>query len=313
MTTSDLPLTVQRVRAYFAPVNRVTGQATMFDPAQEGSFALDSPPAPWLDLGWVEDFARKSHSIVAPIRAGSPASTHLQTRTEMDATLQLRFQQWGKLQLSLAAGTQQMNLLPVAAGAPASGSGGTASAAVPLGAGSTATVLQVSATTAAAFAAGMLVVVDNDYALGSTGYVGSGTSGAYVKAPLQDVDYVRRVSLNVARVAAVTGGTLSLAAALPAGTPMSTMKVSPVLGFCDREGSSFFQEWSALFVSEGQQGDRVIWHYPRLQTMAGISEAVKSSTGGFEEVRLSGSFRALPIRDVVDGEQVLCFRTYLPA
>ncbi len=42
----------RRVRAYFAPVNRAAGVPTVFDAAQMGAFALDSPPAPWVDLGW---------------------------------------------------------------------------------------------------------------------------------------------------------------------------------------------------------------------------------------------------------------------
>jgi hypothetical protein len=52
-----VPVTRQ-MRAYFAPVNRVTETPTIFDPGQSGLFALDSPPAPWLDLGWVENFER---------------------------------------------------------------------------------------------------------------------------------------------------------------------------------------------------------------------------------------------------------------
>ena len=64
------------------------------------------------------------------------------------------------------------------------------------------------------------------------------------------------------------------------------MKVSGVVGFCDREGSSFFQEWSAVFVGEGQQGERVIWHYPRLQAMSGIAEANVAASGGYDKVQL---------------------------
>jgi hypothetical protein len=36
----------QRVRAYFAPVNRATEAPTLFDPEKSGIFALDAPPAP---------------------------------------------------------------------------------------------------------------------------------------------------------------------------------------------------------------------------------------------------------------------------
>jgi hypothetical protein len=41
----------------------------------------------------------------------------------------------------------------------------------------------------------------------------------------------------------------------------------------DREGGSFYQEWSALFVMEGSQGERIFFHYPRLQTVASAQEA----------------------------------------
>ena len=41
----------RRVRAYFAPVDRTTTMPTIFDPAQQGRFALDAPPWPWIDLG----------------------------------------------------------------------------------------------------------------------------------------------------------------------------------------------------------------------------------------------------------------------
>ena len=90
------------------------------------------------------------------------------------------------------------------------------------------------------------------------------------------------------------------------------MKVSAVAGFCDREGGSFFQEWSGLFVADGMQGDRMVFHYPRLQAMNGAAEARESWGGPLNKVRLAGSFRALPVRDANDGELVVCFRSYLP-
>lgn len=314
--TETMAPVVQQVRAYFAPINRMTKTATIFDPAQSGAFNLDVPPAPWIDLGWIANFARKSGTKIDPIRSGAPATTHLQTRSEVDATVALSFESWGKLQLALAAGVQQMNLLNAASGAAAAGSGGTAIAAVPLVSGSTATVLQVGAIAAAGFSVGEIVAVDIDYA-GATGFIGSGVSGAYVKSALTDVDYIRRITLNVGRIASIgtgtSAGSLTLESPLIAGVPTSAMKVSGVAGFCDREGSSFFQEWSALFVGVGQQQERVLWHYPRLQAMSGIAEANTASTGGFEKVRLNGAFRALPVTDAVDGETVVCFRSYVVA
>jgi hypothetical protein len=304
---------VGRVRAYFAPVNRAAGQPTIFDPAQSGGFALDTPPAPWVGLGWIAGFTRHCGTKIVAVRGGAPATTQMQARTEIEATVTFRFESWSKLQLALSAGTQQMNLLKVAGGSTPEGSGGAAIAAVALvsgGTASTATVLQVGATAAAGFAVGELVAVEVDYA-GQTGFVGSGVSGAYVKSALADVDYVRRVTLNVGRIAAIAGGALTLECPLPAGAPNGSMKVSGVAGFCDREGSSFFQEWSALFVGEGQQGERVIWHYPRLQAMNGIAESESAASGGYEKVGLSAAFRALPVRDPVDGESVVCFRSYV--
>ena len=85
------------------------------------------------------------------------------------------------------------------------------------------------------------------------------------------------------------------------------------LGFVDREGGSFFQEWSALFVMDGVQGDRVIYHYPRLQAAKGATEEAAVLSGALQSWRLSGFFRALPVADANDGEPVVCFRTYLPA
>jgi hypothetical protein len=304
----------RRVRAYFAPVNRAAGVPTVFDAAQMGAFALDAPPVPWLDLGWCSKLARKSETKVGALTTGAPAVVQSQVRTLVEATVQLEFESWGKLQLALAAGSQQMNLLRTASGAAANGSGGLAAGAVPLIAGSTAASLNVGATAAAQFQVGDLVAVDVDY-VAQTGFVGSGVSAAYVSSPAlvgSDVNYVRRVSLNVGRVVGIAEGVLQLGGALLAGVPSAGMQVSPLLGFVDREGGGFFQEWSGLFVMDGEQGDRVIYHYPRLQAMQGAAETVEVLAAPLERVKLAGAFRALPVKDANDGETALCFRSYLP-
>ena len=311
----------RRVRAYFAPVNRISAQPTLFDPAGMAAFTLDAPPAPWVDLGWGTGFARKSGTKVEALVAGAPGVAVGQVRTETAATVELEFDAWGKLQMALSAGCQQMNVLKTQAGTAANGSGGAALAAVALTAGSSATsatALDVGATAAAAFSVGDVVAVDVDYA-GITGFVGSGVSGGYVKSVASigpDVDYVRRITLNVGRVTTIANGVLTLGSSLLAGVPAAGMKVSGVAGFCDREGGSFFQEWSALFCAEGVQGDRVFFHYPRLQGLAGVAETVEGLPGTpketLERVRLAGSFRALPVKDGNDGEMVVCFRSYLP-
>lgn len=318
MIAAAAPVT-RRMRAYFAPVDRAANSPSVFDPAQTGRFDLDAPPAPWIDLGWVSKFVRKSGTKCEPLRTGSPAMTAAQVRSEIEATVSLEFDAWGKLQSALASGSQQTNLLTTAVGAASNGSGGVAAAPVPLltgtGPASTATQLNVGAAAAAQFSAGSLVAVDVDYT-GQLGFIGAGVSGAYVRSAGAvgcDINYVRRVSLNVGVVTAINGGVLQLANALPAGVPIAGMQVSRLAGFCDREGASFFQEWSALFVLPGEQGDRVIIHYPRLQAMQGSAEAAEPIAAPLERIKLAAGFRALPVKDANDGERVLCFRSYLPA
>ncbi len=318
---STIPLTVvnamppvtQRVRTYFAPVDRVNRVPAVFDPSVNGQFSLDAPPAPWIDLGWIEDFARKSASKIAPLVTGSPGVTQFQVRDTVDASVSFRFKTWSKLSMALSGGSQHMNLLAPAAGATANGSGSKGVTATALTAGSTATLLAMNSTTG--FTAGCVVAVDADYA-GQTGYVGSGVYAAYVQSATavnNDPDYVRRVTFNVACVSAVTSSGLQLAQPLIAGAPASTMKVQPVLGFVDREGGNFFQEWSALFVMAGEQGERILYYYPRLQTMIGAAEAGVELNAPIERIALSANFRALPVTDANDGQQVVCFRSFLPS
>jgi len=307
------------VRAFFAPVNRAAGLPTLFDPAQLGRFDLSEPPAPWVDLGWISQFVRKSGTRVDALRAGAPAAAIGHVRSEIEATVSLEFEAWGKLQATLASGSQQTNLLTTATGTALNGSGGVAAAPAPLltgtGPASTATTLNVGVSAAAGFSIGSLVAVDIDYT-GQLGYIGTGVSSAYVQSASvvgSDVNYVRRVTLNIGVVVAITDGVLQLASPLPAGVPSPGMQVSQLVGFCDREGASFFQEWSALFVMQGAQGDRILYHYPRLQAMQGSAENADAFAAPLETIRLAAAFRALPVKDANDGETVLCFRSYLPA
>jgi len=120
LTSATAPV-ARRVRAYFAPVNRGTETATIFDAAQMGGFSLGMPPAPWVDLGWVTGFVRKSGTKVGALSAGAPAVVQTQVRTEIEATMSLEFESWGKLQMAVASGSEQMNLLVTAAGAAGMG------------------------------------------------------------------------------------------------------------------------------------------------------------------------------------------------
>jgi hypothetical protein len=306
----------RRVRGYFAPVNRAAQTPVLFDPAEQGRFSLDAPPAPWIDLGWIQGFKRTPQSKVSAVLAGIPAGTQEQVRETLEAQVSFQFLSWTKLTMALATGSQHMNLLAPANGATAAADGAQAIPAVISQSGSSAIFIALAATDAATFTPGSIVALDADYT-GQTGFVGAPVAGAYVRQALTDVDYIRRVTFNVGLVSQVNTTGITLAEPLPGGIPAAGAKLQAVTGFVDREGGSFYQEWSALFVMQGSQGERIFFYYPRLQAMNSAEEEIiplddKHETGQ-SRVLLKGKFLALPVTDPFDGEHVLCYRSFLPA
>jgi hypothetical protein len=305
----------RRVRAYCAPLNRATQTPVLFDPVEQGAFSLDRPPSPWISLGWIDNFTRTSASKSAPILAGIPAAPLEQVRETLAAGVSLSFLSWTKLTMALATGSQHMNLLAAASGAAPAADGPQAVPAVVPQTGSTATSILLAPADAQKFATGNLIAVDLDNT-GQTGFVGAPIAGAYIRQPLTDVDYIRRITFNVALVAAVSAAGLTLATPLPGGAPAAGAKLQALTGFVDREGGSFYQEWSALFVMEGSQGERIFFHYPRLQSMAAAEEAalpLAAKQGTQARIALKAQFLALPVIDQLDGERILCYRSFLPA
>jgi hypothetical protein len=313
----------RRVRAYFAPVDRAIGNPAIFDPGKSGLFPLDAPPAPWLDLGWVDNFQRVSFTPTEAMRTGARGASAAQFRGPLDARVEFDFREWGKLQMALAGGSEHMNVLATDPSATAVPSGGAPLAAVAVMPGSSAGEVIVSAAVVGSFTAGDILAVDADYQQ-QTGFVGSGISAAYVSDPAQvkrDPDYVRRVTFNVARVAQLTATSLLLAQPLLAGAPPAGWGVQKVIAFLDREGGAFFQEWSALFVEE-EAGGRICFYYPRLSP-ACIAKPAQSSAVQRETLvevarpisafALHAAFLALPHIDENDGHTALCYRSYFPA
>lgn len=307
---------VRRVRAYFAPVNRATQAPVVFDPSQGGSFNLDVPPAPWISLGCIDGFARKATSKTGAVTAGGPAAALTQVRETVGAEVKLQFLSWTKLTMALATGSQHMNVLCAGTGAGLAALGGQATAAVAVQSGSTASVIALASADAAKFSAGEMVAVDADYA-GQTGFVGAPVAGAYLRQPVSDVDYLRRITFNVGLVTQANSAGITLAAPLPGGAPGPSAKVQAVSGFVDREGGSFYQEWSGLFVMEGGLGERIFFHYPRLQSMAGASESAlplaAKGNGKHARMALNAQFMGMPVTDPLDGERVICYRSFVPA
>ena len=324
MTTSNsqrgpMQPIAQRVRAYFAPVDRTTNTPTIFDAASvgtmSGSFALDSPPSPWLDAGCISAFKRSSATKFMPLRAGAKSAALAQSRANLDAAVEFIMHDWGKLQMAISGGSQHINLLAEDPAAVAAPSGGTPLPSVAMLAGSSASQLVVGPIAIAGFSVGDLVAVDLDYS-GVTGYVGSGIPGAYIKdvaSTPADVHFARRVTFNLGRVASKTATTLILAQPLLAGVPPAGAQIQKVTGFVDREGGAFFQEWSALFVCESEGGARIFYYYPRVQPSAPAGESSEVIADTFDAWSLSARLIALPTTDTLDGEQVVCYRSFLPA
>lgn len=319
MTRAGLRPIARQTRAYFAAVDRVNGPTAVFDPSQQSGFELDSPPAPWIDLGWVENFERTSTSQIEGLAAGPAGAVSAQARHALGARVAFEFRDWGKLQMALAGGAEHMNVLATNPSASPAGSGGTPLSAVPLLAGSTAEELILGAGAVAGFAAGDLVACDVDYAQ-QIGYVGTGIAAAYVKNPAdvqQDANYVRRVTFNVAPVAQITSTSLVLAQALPGGVPAAGASVQQVIAFVDREGGAFLQLWSGLFVMEEESGGRVCFYYPILSPCtvkpAWQRESLVAIQKPIGEMALQASFTALPTIDANDSAVVLCYRSYFPA
>ncbi len=319
MTRTGLRPVARETRAYFAPVDRASGSPAIFDPSKDAGFLLEAPPAPWIDLGWIEAFRRTSMSQIEALTSGPANAVTAQTRNSLGARIEFEFRDWGKLQMALAGGAEHMNALASDPSASRSGSGGIAVTAAPLLAGSSSGELVLGAGAVDGFEPGDLVACDVDYAQ-QTGYVGSGIAAAYVKNPQdvrQDANYVRRVTFNVARVAQKTATSLLLAQALPGGTPAAGAAVQKVAAFVDREGGAFLQQWSGLFVEEEESGGRVCFYYPRLSPCTAGAAWERERRVDIEKpigmLALRAAFAALPTVDDNDGAVVLCYRSYFPA
>ena len=298
------------VRAFFAPVNRSTETGTRFDPS--AAFDLENTPAPWVDLGLVRNFKRVAKSTMGAVRTGMAGVAQVQFRKLVDARVSLDFCEWGKLQMAVAASSQHMNVLD-SNGTQPRASGGVAKPAQALLAGSTASLIVLDPSVLGNYSAGELIVVDVDYAVGITD-MGTGiTGGVPIQGAQLDCDAVRRVSFNVGAVAAVTATGLQLDAPLLGGVPASGARLQKVVAFVDREGASFFQEWSALFALQPESGGRVYFHYPRLQTASPAEETMAELASGLHTTLLHAEFAAMASVDANDDETVVCYRSAVPA
>lgn len=301
------------VRAYVAPVDRNSGTYVAFDPAAQGQFNLDTPPPPFLDLGWVQNFTRKSTTKYEGLRNGPHATVSTQYRSQPEALVEFDFESWGKIQMALAGGTQEMNVLATPRTSLPRGSGGAAIPPSYVLDGSSDYRIVLDPGEMSKYAIGSIVAVDFDYT-GTIGYIGTGAPAAYLTTaldPATNKDYARRVTFNLSRVETMTSNQLGLAQRL-IGSAQTGMGVQNVVAFVDREGGSFFQEWSGLFVIPSDAGGRICIYYPRLQPCQSTGEDQREWAAPLFNTMSHASLRALPTTDANDGETVLCYRSYFP-
>jgi hypothetical protein len=305
---------VEAVRAYVVPIDRSTGISVPYDPSAQGEFDLDSAPEPLLDLGWLENFQRTSATKVETLRTGPQSTLTAQFRAEFDAGVEFDLPKWGKLQMALAGGGQQINVLATPTTSLPQSSGGIPVPAAYVQDGAMLYELPLAIDALASFEIGDMVAVDWDYK-GQTGYVGSGAPGAYLASALDatsHVDLIRRGTFNVSRVSNKTQTSLILGQRLPGGV-QAGMGVQKIAALLDREGGTYFQEWAALFVVVGGTGGRACFYYPRLQTAASVTEVWREIEKPLCSNMLHAKLRAMPSVDPNDGETVLCYRSYFPA
>jgi len=312
--TRNQPVTTD-VHAFLAPVQREGNMPAVFDASQVGGFDLTNPPAPWIGIGRVENFRRTAADETLSVQTGTESAVVAQFRKKLESHVSFDLRNWGKLQMALASGGTQWNILEPGHDAEPAATGGVAVPAQPILAGSTSSLLKIDPQCGSRFATGDIVAVDVDY-MQQSGYVGLGAAAAYIAAG-QDrhpqADFIRRVTFNVARIIDVNGGDLQLESALLGGDPPTSAAMQKIVGFADREGGAFRQEWSALFFEETVSGGRVCYYYPRLQSVPPGSERKSAILGDFQAMLLQAKLLALPVADPQDGVAALWYRIYVPS
>ena len=133
-----------RIHLYAAPVDRAGGTPAALNLARGGRFPLDEPPAPWRRAGWIDNFTRNAETAIEPVRCGPQGAAQAQFRRQLEARVSFTFGTWGKIQMAIAGGGEEFNLL-------AADNAGAAIPSVALLEGSTATELKVGAAAVGSF------------------------------------------------------------------------------------------------------------------------------------------------------------------
>jgi len=341
-------------RAFFAPYNIALGSSvasTVIGPTivdlTQGPFDSYNMPFALADLGWIKDFKITVESKVGQVRSGYRGAVRTQYRGQVGETWECKFNEYGRMQVKLASGTNVFNLL--AASGQSGGTVGPLSASgapstnvtaytpgTPVAWNQTQTVsptLTVASAAAAQITVGSYIAVDYDYVPGTFGAALGDAGVPIYKNAVTDVDYFRKTTDFVARVTAINSNVLTLDQPLVGGgsgnptpnfnpltgfasfTSPTQLRCQTIKGFVAREGGTYIGEFSALLICDTVDTAQLVYYYPHVSILqnrdfaAGwtIENAGTTDEGGMQ---LDAQFSALAFDDPLDGETVVCYRGY---
>ena len=285
-----------------------------FDPATQGDFDLDSPPAPWIDLGWVENFQRTAATKFDALRTGPSSNITAQYRTQPEARVEFDLLTWGKVQLGVVGRHAADERAGGAARVAASAVGRDGYAGV-------AGAEWIDVDAARAYLRSASELQRWRHRCGGCGLQrpnrisGLVRAGTYLAAPLSGpnyIDFVRRITFQ--RLACKRRDCLQLAAGGAADCAADDQhERAEGGGVCRSGGQQLFPGMVGLFIVAPDSGGRTCFYYPRLQPAAGAAETRQEFAAPLFSHQLHVSLRALPTTDTNDNETVLCYRSYFPA
>jgi hypothetical protein len=318
-------------RAYFAPYNKTLG----FNSTTAGPYIVDLTTGPFdqnqvlptgfFDLGWIKDFKLTPQSKIGVVRSGYRGAVRAIYRGEVGEQFEFKFREYGRLQYKLATGTNIVNLLDGTSPSPNT-SGPLSASGSPITGMTTYSVVNgvgtLSVGSASGLAIGNYIVCDVDYNFSSYGIVGDAGTPVFQNA-VTDIDYIRKNSDYVARIANINGTTVTLDQPFAGGgsgatspvVPQAGSKIQVVLGWTAREGGTFVSEWSGLFLLDTIDQAQIAVYYPHVAIAQNrdvaatwaIENVGTTDEGGFE---LDAMYQALAYDDPLDGETVVAYKAY---
>lgn len=298
------------------------GGPNILDLQVSGPFNFNTPPSGWTDTGWIKEFKTTPQTKIGQVRSGFHGAVRAQYVGQVGEQFEFKFNEYGRLQFKLASGRQVFNILKSTSSPSTVGPmNSPGPAAVSMTAysvvGGTATLTVASASGFAADACGDPVYIVADIDMGAcSGIVGENGTFVFPSA-VSDVDFIRKTSDFVARVQSISGNVLTLdqpfvgggSPAATNGTPPAGSKVQQISGWAMREGGSFIQEWSGLFICDSIDGAQIAVYYPHISPnqFRGHADWTLENVGTTDAhgLQMDCMFEALAFDDPIDGDTIV--------